>query len=220
VSGNRNALILVASLVALAGCGGESGTGPPGPPPEPPLVNAPADVIESLRVAWDGRNPDMADFLADDFMFYFPPFDVEFWGAPESWDVQEELICAQNIFAGDPGQRPGGVYQAPVDVQLGSFGIVLTPVDSDWAVTQRTDAPFAGLLARRYDVLMFAQYTSSDFDFVGSRSEFFLAEETFTQNDGSEARRYVLKRWRDLGNPNPALRHGTISWGFFKWIYR
>jgi len=161
----------------------------------------------------------MEAFLASDFTFHFAPFDVEFWAVPPSWGTAEELSCATNIFSGDPGVRPGGAFQAPVDVRFG-FGINLMPVESAWATTTRQDAPFAGLISRRYDVLMFAQYESSDFDFVGSRSEFFLAEETFTQNDGTEARRYVLKVWRDLGNPNPALRHGTISWGFFKWMYQ
>jgi hypothetical protein len=219
LSACRNAILLLAPLAALAGCGGDSATGPPPPPPEPPLVNTPDDVIESLRVTWEARNPAMGALLSDTFQFHFAPFDVEFWLTPDAWGTTAELNCARRIFAGDPGQRPGGVFQAPVDIRF-TFGLTLNPVESEWAVTTRQDAPYAGLLARRYDVLMIVQYTTSDFDFVGSRNEFFVAVEDFTQTDGTEARRYVVQEWRDMGNPNPAFRHGTVSWGFFKWMYQ
>jgi hypothetical protein len=211
-------IVLVACLAMFPGCGGDGGTGPSGPS-DPPLVNTPDDVIESLRIGWEARNPDLAALLSDTFTFHFAPFDVEFWGAPATWSGGAELGCLGHIFSGDPGERPGGIAQPAVDTRF-TFGLILTPVEVDWAVTPRQDPPYAGLLARRYDVIMAAQYVNTDFDFVGSRNEFFLGIETFTRDDGTEARRYVLQEWRDLGNPDPVLRHGTISWGFFKWMYR
>jgi hypothetical protein len=191
---------------------------PPPPPPPPPLVNSPDDVIESLRILWESKDPAMGSIFSDTFGFHFSPNDVDFWGLPASWGSAEELDCVRHLFAGDPGERPGGAVQPPLDTRF-TFGLILAPVESDWAVTTRKDPPFAGLLVRTFDVLMFAQLTSGDLDFVGSRNQFYVVEESFTQTDGTEARRYVIQAWRDLGNPSPAFRHGTISWGFFKWMY-
>jgi hypothetical protein len=210
-------LPLLAVLASLGACGGDGGTGPTDPPP-PPVLNTPDELVEALRVAWEARNPAMGSLLSDTFRFHFSRNDVDFWALPATWGSAEELSCVGNLFAGDAGLRPGGVVQSPLDTRF-TFGLNLTPVEGAWAVTTRQDPPFAGLLSRRYDVIMIAQYVSADFDFVGSRNEFFLSEETVLQADGTEARRYVIQEWRDLGNPNPALRHGTISWGFFKWMY-
>jgi hypothetical protein len=210
-------LLLPALLAGSAACGG-GGDGGTGPPPPPTHVNTPDQLMEALRVAWEARNPAMGTILSDTFTFHFPRNDVDFWQLPPTWGRTEELDCVRQLFAGDEGHRPGGAPQSAVDTRF-TFGLVLTPVENDWAVTTRKDPPFAGLLSRRYDVIMIAQYVSADFDFVGSRNEFFLAEKDVTLPDGTPSKRWVIQEWRDLGNPDPVFRHGTISWGFFKWMY-
>lgn len=203
----------------LAGCGGDAGTQPP-PPGPAPLLNTPDDVIEGLRVAWESHDTTLLEpLLADDFVFYLSPNDVSFWGLDSAWSRAEEMSCCDNVFSGDTGMRPGGAFQAPVDARFG-FGLSLKPVEQTWEMTKRVDEPFAGALARRYDQLMLVQYTTIDFDFIGSRQEFYIGAVDVTGEDGGPARRYVLHAWQDLGIPNPDLRHGTWSWGYFKSIFR
>lgn len=205
-------------VLALSACNGDGGTGPADGPP--PLLNTPDDLIDQLRIAWEERDASaIAPLLADDFTFHLSSNDIDFWGLPAQWSRTEELSCCRNIFAGNPGSRPGSKFQPPVDNRF-TFGMTLKPVEQDWALTTRLDAPFAGALVRRYDHLMLVQYVTTDFDFVGSRNEFYVVEKTVTQTDGTQARRYEIAAWRDLGNPNPALRHGTISWGFFKSVFQ
>lgn len=203
-------LALVLVLLTLPACGGGSTTGPAGPV----YLNAPDDLIEGLRVAWESRDASkVSPLLSDDFEFFLPRNDVEFWGLTPSWGKSAEMQCSTAIFTGQAGLRPGQKYQPPVDNRF-TFGLYMTPVEPDWQVTPRLDPPFAGLLARRYDVIMTAQYINTDLDFVGSRQEFFIEDKIVSENP--ETHQYFIRAWRDQGNPDPALRHGTISWGFFK----
>jgi hypothetical protein len=202
----------------LSACGGgDAPEEPMGPPPEPVLVNAPDDVVESLRDAWNQHDyAALVEVLSDDFVFYVSPADADSAGVPLTWDRETELTATLHLFEGETGVGPDGTPQPPVDARF-TFGLTMNPED-DW--TMRDDPPFDGMVAREYVNTMTVQYENFDLNFIAGSQVFFVAEEDGTNEQGDAILVYRLKAWRDLGQTIPAYRHQAFTWGFLKALYR
>ncbi|NNE42968.1 MAG: hypothetical protein HKN12_02055 [Gemmatimonadetes bacterium] len=216
-SRSRTLLLPLLGVVAgLSACGG--GDKGMDPEPEPPLVNTPSAVIQDLRNAWDTRDfSPLSGVFSDQFLFLTSPNDVDFWLTPPQWGRSEELDCTQLIFDGLKGTRPDGSAQSAIDVRF-PFGLFILAIDDDWV--ELTEGPYAGMLYRLYSYTMVSQYENGDFDFIDGNAEFYVVEEPFVQEDGTDARRYVIRVFKDRGQPLPALRHGVFSWGYLKGLYQ
>lgn len=207
---HRSAWIIATCVAAVAlaaltgGCGifspnevkpGDEGGG--GTPPKPfPEARTESILIDNLVRAYNERNPEeYEEMLHELFVFYFAPDEVDVLGQGLSWDRARDVKSAYNMFYSQPGQKPDGSPQAPVQrIQL-----KLTPDDGDAPWTDQVAEEFAGTTMKRYKVDMDVFYTEGNPNQVKGLQEFYAVPVQVEREDGTTVTIYKLKFWRDLG---------------------
>ncbi len=166
-------------------------------PTEPDIPFDPAEtedqLIELLVKSWNELNDvEYVRLLDEGFVFYFAPQEVDDIGQGASWDRARDVQSADNMFNSQPGTRPNGDPQEPVQ----TIALELIAQGSGW--TSQVPDEFAGTVGRTFEVEMSVTYTNGDISEVSGLQEFYLvpAEEVV---DDITVQVWRLKFWRDLG---------------------
>ncbi len=166
-------------------------------------------VVVHLVKAWNELNdPEYVRLLDDEFVFFFAPQEVEDIGQGPAWDRTRDVQSVDNMFNSQPGTRPNGDPQAPVQT------IVLELIAQGPGWTSEVPDEFTGTVARTFEVELSVTYTNGDISEVSGRQEFYLApaQESI---DGEDVDVFRLKYWRDLGR-DEVKSTSRDSWGSVK----
>jgi hypothetical protein len=205
------ALIVLAALLAVAGCD-DDGTKPQSGPPEYPFPDTSDNLVANVVHACETM--DLAAFtgmLGESFRFEFIPADSAALGIPGSWGLAQELAAAATMFSGGAGRDPvtGDLVAAVTAVSVDVFE-QLNP----WTDAAPEDGHPGAQKARFNYQVLFTRPGSFHIIATG-QAEFFVVTRDSTSG-GVTRPFHQLVGWRDLGFGGGK---DGFSWGKAKALY-
>ncbi|OGD72376.1 MAG: hypothetical protein A2Y64_00040 [Candidatus Coatesbacteria bacterium RBG_13_66_14] len=146
----RKAIIPAAILIIVAGLGCDLFSIPPGGDGDDqgewqePLT--PRAVIEDIQWCYNNANGPFYSILldADNFVFYFDPWDVQHEDLPISWLYDDEVEATQNLFDkvgaanidltldfSESGDTEPGTYDTTFDIPNVRYSLLVTVTEED-----------------------------------------------------------------------------------------
>jgi hypothetical protein len=188
-------------------------------PPAPLFAEAttPDRLVLNFVSAHGERNiEEYADVLAEDFLYFFAPEDVDLSPSNQGyWERLRDVSATARMFAGQPGRLPNGDPQPAIE----TLELDLIAVDPDW-IDGADDGPeYVGTSRRCYEVDATVSYVGSDLESrLLGRQCLYVVAVILDEGEDTERTVYRLRFWRDLGRPQDRIAAGTegISWGELK----
>jgi hypothetical protein len=144
-------------VVVFAGCGGGCGGDDAAEDPHSRWFSSPTQVVEGIMHAYQTRNDTLyADFLADDFRYYFEPQgadSVDILG----WGKEEEVVATGNLFKTEDVE--GLTYTLRIREELAASGSgrqdwMMVRIDGgEMVVSVRDKEPMQVILNRQEIIL-------------------------------------------------------------------
>ncbi len=188
-------------LVALAGTGclfsPDNSDDPPPPPPVIPFPDSEDQLIANFKTAYTSmRIDDYRPVLHPQYVFILRPEDVP-PGESDRFTYAEELAVAENMFSGQPIERPG---DSPVPA-ISAISIAALDRQGTWIDVGSSDPDFPNTRRGLYLIQLTFSRAGANTIIVNGQQEFYVTSRDSLVN-GVTKPYFQLRGQRDLTTGN------------------